>query len=92
MSIYSAVVALNLALNSSVAINFDPSIYHNQVSQLDRLAQIPLDKYDDRIKEGRTELDRLIEIVRTRPNLTPRQRAVGIFKLYLRRAGELNQP
>jgi hypothetical protein len=91
MSISGAVLALNLVLNSSVVISSNQSVDRSAIHQPDRIAQIPLDKYDDGIKAGRAEVDRLIEIVRTRPNLTARQRAVGIFKLYSRRASELNQ-
>jgi hypothetical protein len=43
MSIYDAIVALNLAVNSSTAINSSPSINYHQVNQPDRIAQtVPL--------------------------------------------------
>jgi hypothetical protein len=85
MSIYSAVVALNLALNPSLAIDRDRATHPIQI------AQIPLDKYDDGIKEERTELDRLINVVRNRPKLTARQKAIGIYKLYRQRAAALDR-
>jgi hypothetical protein len=91
MSIYGAVVALNLALNSSVAINPHPSIYHHQVNQSDRIAQtVPLSQINDGIRDGRAQLDRLIKTIRNQPKLTPLKRATGISNLYFRRAKELD--
>jgi hypothetical protein len=91
MSIYGTVIALNLTLNSSTAADFKPNTYINQVNQPNQVAIVPLDKYDDGIQESRTEIERLINIVRNHPNLTGKQKAVGIYKLYSRRIQGLEQ-
>lgn len=91
MSIYGAIVALNLAVNSSTAINSSPSINYHQVNQPDRIAQtVPLSQINDGIRDGRTQLDRLIKTIRNQPKLTPLKRATGISNLYFRRAKELD--
>jgi hypothetical protein len=82
MSIYGAVVALNLALNSSAAINLSPRVNYNQVNQPDRVAQtVPLSQINDGIRDGRTQLYRLIKTIRNQPKLTPLKRATGISNL-----------
>jgi hypothetical protein len=91
MSIYGTVIAVNLALNSSMTIDSDRNIYPDRINQPHQIAQIPLDKYDDGIKEGRAELDHLITVIRNRPKLTPRQKAIGIYKLYRQRATALDR-
>jgi predicted component of type VI protein secretion system len=91
MSIYGTVIALNLALNSSAAADFKPNTYINQVNQPNQIAIVPLDKYDDGIQESRAEIERLINIVRNHPNLTGKQKAVGVYKLYARRIQGLEE-
>jgi hypothetical protein len=91
MSIYGTVVALNLALNPSMAIDTDRNAYIDRASYPLQIAQIPLNKYDDGIKEARVEIDRLVNVIRNRPKLTPRQKAIGIYKLYRQRVGQLDQ-
>lgn len=92
MSIYGAVVALNLALNSNVSISPHLSIDRGQVNQPDRVAQkVTLGQINDGIRDGRVQLDRLIKIIQSQPKLTPLKRATGISNLYFRRAKELDR-
>jgi hypothetical protein len=91
MSISGIFIALNLTLNPFTVFNSEGNTYSNTVHRSYEIAQIQLDKYDDGIKDGRAELDRLINIVRNRPKLTAKQRATGIAKLYIRRAEQLDQ-
>jgi hypothetical protein len=91
MSISSIVIALNLVLSPVTAFDSEATTYSNTGQTSYEIAQIPLDKYDDGIQAGRAELNRLINIVRTRPKLTAKQRATGVAKLYTRRAQELDQ-
>jgi hypothetical protein len=91
MSIYGTVIALNLALNSDMAINFSSRVNYNQTNQPDLIAQtVPLGQINDGIRDGRTQLDRLIKTIRNQPKLTPLKRATGISNLYFRRAKELD--
>jgi hypothetical protein len=94
MSIYSAAIALNLALNSSPAIYSNANISSNKFSKPTELAQvtfIPLDQYDDGIQKGREQLDRLVKVVRSYPKFTARQKAGGVSKLYMQRVSELDK-
>ncbi len=88
MSIQVTVIALQLVLNSNMAINIDR---HGYIDRPTQIAQIPLNKYDDGIQAGRVEIDRLVGVIRSYPKLTAREKAIGVYKLYRRRASELDQ-
>jgi hypothetical protein len=94
MSIYSAAIALNLALSSTMAIGFDVNTSINKFSKPTEVSQnifIPLDQYDDGIQKGREQLSRLVKVVRNYPKFTARQKAGGVAKLYMQRVNELDE-
>ena len=90
MSIVSTVVALNIFSSPVMATGFNPKVGLHEFSQSRRVAQVPLNQYNDRIQEGREELTRLISIVRSHPKLSAKEKAVGVAKLYARRAKVLD--
>jgi hypothetical protein len=90
MSIVSTVVSLSLFSSPVMATGFNAKVGLPEFSQSERVAQVPLNQYNDRIQEGREELTHLISIVRNHPKLSAKEKAVGVFRLYKRRAEVLH--
>ncbi len=90
MSIVGTAVALNLFSSPVMAGNFDTKTDFHEFYPSRRIAQITIGKYSDGIRESREELSRLIHIVRNHPKLSDRKKAEGVFKLYMRKAGILD--
>jgi hypothetical protein len=90
ISIYSTTLTFALALNPVSASSLDANMNIKALNMSSQIAQIPLSKYDDGIKESRAELERLIGIVKSQNKLTAKQKATGVFRLCQRRIEQLD--